>query len=80
MSVVVHPGREWSAEAPTQILEPRRFVGNDSAAQMYDVSLDGLRFLIEIKPVDHPQGDTTPMSLVVVQNWFDELKRIIAQK
>ena len=38
----------------------------------YDVSLDGQRFLM-IKP----GAEATPPSIVVVQNWTEELKRLV---
>jgi serine/threonine-protein kinase len=40
--------------------------------QTYDVSLDGKRFLM-IK-------EQAPATLVLVQNWFDELKRLVPTK
>jgi Tol biopolymer transport system component len=43
-----------------------------NAGRQYDISMDGRRFLI-IKAV-RPQSEAK--ELVVVQNWFDELKRL----
>jgi hypothetical protein len=42
------------------------------------VSLDGRRFLV-IKPVGNPMDNPTPMSIVVQQNWFEELKKLTAE-
>jgi hypothetical protein len=41
----------------------------------YDVSPDGRRFLM-IKE-GGPGGTASPASLVVVQHWFEELKRLV---
>jgi Tol biopolymer transport system component len=46
----------------------------------YDVSPDGKRFL-RIKLKDGgPDKSTTPVNFVVVQNWFEELKRLVPAK
>jgi serine/threonine-protein kinase len=46
----------------------------------YDVSADGKRFL-RIKLKDGgPDNRTTPVNFVVVQNWFEELKRLVPTK
>jgi hypothetical protein len=45
------------------------------AARTYDVSPDGRRFLM-IKAVASSTG-STPLQLVVVQNFFEELKRLV---
>jgi serine/threonine-protein kinase len=72
MRVGVTGGASWEASAPSKLFE-RRF---DNAAfhygRTYDVSLDGQRFLM-IKGAGDPNG--TPASMVVVLNWFEELKR-----
>ena len=41
----------------------------------YDISPDGKRFLM-IKP-DRPDNAATAPHLVLVQNWTDELKRLV---
>ena len=41
----------------------------------YDVSPDGNRFLM-IKR-GGPDGDTSPTQVILVQNWFDELNRLV---
>jgi hypothetical protein len=46
----------------------------------YDVSLDGKRFL-RIKLSDaSPDNSSAPVNFVVVQNWFEELKRLVPAK
>jgi serine/threonine-protein kinase len=44
----------------------------------YDVSPDGQRFLV-MKLLESPRG-TLPPGFVVVQNWFEELKRLVPAK
>jgi eukaryotic-like serine/threonine-protein kinase len=68
-------GRNWGAATATKLLDARYFTGGGAAgdpARHYDVSLDGTRFLMmkEIAP-------TTSVPIVVVQNWFAELKRLV---
>jgi len=46
----------------------------------YDVSRDGRRFLM-IKRVDAPDSQRTePSSIIVVQNWTEELMRRVAAR
>jgi serine/threonine-protein kinase len=49
--------------------------GSFASARTYDLSLDGSRFLM-IKEQAIPTGAAAP-SLVVVLNWFEELKRLV---
>ncbi len=42
---------------------------------MYDVSPDGRRFLMIKQATD--EGTAAPVQLVVVQNWIEELKRLV---
>ena len=61
------------------LLEPRYFsVGTVGAGRSYDVSLDGQRFLM----INRPGADATagPPSIVVMQYWSEELKRLVPTK
>jgi Tol biopolymer transport system component len=78
MGVTVGPGPAWSASAPRQVAPRGYFRGNFAAASTYDVSPDGKRFLM-IKGVDS-KPDNNPITLVVVQNWFEELRRTVPLK
>jgi hypothetical protein len=72
MSVSIQPGTAFTAGSPRVIFE-----GDYLAPQVgrnYDVSPDGKRFLM-IKP-SQPTKTATPTQLVVVLNWFEELKRL----
>ena len=44
----------------------------------YDVSLDGKRFLM-IKNAE-AEAEATPPQIIVVQNWREELKRLVPSK
>jgi hypothetical protein len=46
--------------------------------QTYDVSPDGQRFLM-IKNAD-AEGKVSPPQIIVVQNWDQELKRLVPTK
>ena len=73
MSVPVDSGPTFNARTPVKVVEGNYLFGVVGAPRTYDVSLDGLRFLM-IRPVT---ASTTPASLVVVQNWTEELKRLV---
>ena len=51
------------------------FVAGGSPGRTYDVSPDGQRFLM-IKPGGADQA-AAPPQIVVVKNWFEELKRLV---
>jgi len=79
MGVHVGAGPGWTTSAPAKVITANGYYyGGQGAAATYDVSPDGRRFLM-IKQRD-PQAETTPTSLVVVQNWLEELKRLVPTK
>jgi len=43
---------------------------------MYDVSRDGQRFLV-LKAVEGAQQTAPPPQIIVVQDWLEELKRLV---
>ena len=65
--------------APKTLLESA-YVADAGPApgRPYDLSSDG-RFLM-IKESTTPDGRATPASITVVQNWFEELKRVVPAK
>jgi serine/threonine-protein kinase len=75
MGVQVGAGPAWNATPPRQVAGRGYFRGNFAAASTYDISPDGRRFLM-IKRGDTAEG-SNPVALVVVQNWFEELKRAV---
>ena len=76
MGLDVMPGQSWKAGTPRQIIAGETyFLGPDgNPYRTYDVSLDGRRFLM-LK--NSSVGDETPSMphIIVVTNWFEELKR-----
>jgi serine/threonine-protein kinase len=71
-------GAGWSAGAPAKILEAQYFgggLGATTIGRTYDVSPDGRRFLM----IKEGSGDqsSAPPQIVVVQNWHEELKRLV---
>jgi len=75
MSVSVQTTPMFTTGNPTKLFEGPYFLAPGSGS--YDVSVDGQRFLM-IK--DNTAGDqtTTSGSIVVVLNWFEELKAKLA--
>jgi serine/threonine-protein kinase len=74
MGVTVSPGTSWTAAEPKQLVPDRYFGGGELVMRSYDVSRDGRRFLM-IKDDPAPSSISTSDSLILVQNWFEELKR-----
>jgi hypothetical protein len=75
MRVGVSRGSSWSATKPSVVVKERYFTNPVWWGRSYDVSPDGSRFLM-IKE-GGPGGVAPPASLVVVQHWFEELKRLV---
>jgi len=77
VSVTLTPS--FSAGNPTKLFDARsmlldgRFIAAGTQ-RTYDVSPDGQRFLMIKENAGSGEGDAPPASLVVVQNWFEELK------
>jgi len=75
MRVPVRPGPTWTAGPPTKLFDGPTFLRATvtGIGRPYDVAKDG-RFLM----VKEPAADRTPsIAMVVVQNWFEELKRLV---
>ena len=72
---VVATGTAWSSRTPIRLFEWPYYVGINSG-RSYDVSADGQRFLM-IKSGPGSEDTEARPSLVVVQNWFDELRRLV---
>jgi serine/threonine-protein kinase len=76
MRVGVTPGPTWDATAPTKLFEGRYGARAIQAGRTYDIAPDGKRFLM-IKAGASAGQTAVPTSLVVVQNWREELKRLL---
>ncbi len=72
MGVAVGRGSGWATSAPNVLVQGNYYVSNMRGGAAYDVSPDGKRFLV-MKSTDA----AAPASLVVVQNWGEELKRLL---
>ena len=80
MRVGVERGPTWAATAPTKLLDGRSFYGSGGVSgRAYDVSPDGKRFLM-IKPGSGAESTSASTSLVVVQHFDEELKRLVPTK
>jgi len=76
MRVGVTGGASWAASAPTKLFEGRYGAAGFHSGRTYDVSPDGRGFLMIKGGAGDPKG--TPASMVVVLNWFEELKRRVS--
>jgi Tol biopolymer transport system component len=70
-------GAAWSAGTPMKLLEGRYFTGGSNVSRSYDISPDGQRFLM-IKEAG--TDATEPPSIIVVEHWDEELKRLVPRK
>jgi len=71
MRVAVEADSVFKASKPTRLLGgPYEWTVLNYGGRLYDASRDGQRFLV-LKPVDVPQ----PSTIVVLQNWIDDLNR-----
>jgi eukaryotic-like serine/threonine-protein kinase len=75
MSVAITGGATWAAGRPVQLFEGRYFVPQGGAVgRTYDVSPDDKRFLMITA------DETANNTIVIVQNWQEELKRLVPTK
>ncbi len=79
MGVRVGSGATWTSSVPVKVLDNRYDLGGDISARRYDVSRDGRRFLV-LKDASGSDQTSAPASLIVVENWFEELKRRVPTK
>ena len=76
LAVPVEPGQSFRPGAPTELFAGPYFYGATvSASDVYDVSADG-RFLMIKEPQAADGGQTQP-EIVIVENWFEELERLV---
>jgi Tol biopolymer transport system component len=74
MAVAVNSDASFRAGPPQRLIEGD-YQAPNQGRQVYDVSLDDQRFLM-IKGLDTADAEAAPQ-IVVVQNWFEELKRLV---
>ena len=63
---------ELSVGTPRLLFEGRFLPGPNWARRNYDISPDGQRFLMIQR-----EQDLVPTEIIVVLNWFEELKRLV---
>jgi serine/threonine-protein kinase len=77
MTVRVQKGATWTASAPTKLFSGRFFYvdvqGQQGQGRTYDVTRDGQRFLM----IREGSTDAAAAKIIVVQNWTEELKRLL---
>ena len=78
MAVGVMRGQAWAATTPAVVVKPGYLTNLNWWGRSYDVSPDGQRFLM-IKE-GGADGPPAPASIVVVQHWVEELKRLVPTK
>ena len=72
----VEGGTTWKATAPTKLFDGHYFAPGGNPGRTYDITPDGQRFLM-VKEVDESGAS---QSLVVVQHFEEELKRLVPMK
>jgi eukaryotic-like serine/threonine-protein kinase len=68
-------GSAWSARAPQKIVDGPYVTVTAESGRTYDVSPDGRRFLMVKQPATRASAQ-----IVIVQNWFEELRRLVPAK
>jgi tRNA A-37 threonylcarbamoyl transferase component Bud32 len=63
----------WSASRPTTVVDGPYATEGVRDRRSYDVSADGRRFLV----IKQPRSEATVPQIVVVQQWLEELKRLV---
>jgi hypothetical protein len=74
MAVDVDTSTVFRPGAPRLLFEGP-YLAPQQGRQIFDVSLDDQRFLM-IKRAETSDADAPESQLIVVQNWFEELKRL----
>ena len=80
MRVGVERGPSWAATTPTLLVKAGYLMRPIfSLGRTYDIAPDGQRFLM-IKEGNGSDQTAAPTSLIVVQHWTEELKRLVPIK
>jgi hypothetical protein len=78
MRVGVARGPSWVATTPTQVVREGYYTIPYWWGLSYDISADAQRFLM-LKE-GGADGTPAPVSIIVVQHWVEELKRLLPTK
>jgi serine/threonine-protein kinase len=68
----------WRHDAPVRLFQGPYYTHGSTPERMYDVSLDGQRFLM-LRPAEQDQR-AVPPTIVIVQNFADDLKTRVPVK
>jgi Tol biopolymer transport system component len=80
MRVGVERASSWTATTPTLLVKEGYFMNPGGfPGRTYDISSDGQRFLM-FKNGGGSDQTAVPASLIVVQHWTEELKRLVPTK
>jgi Tol biopolymer transport system component len=74
-SVAVDVGQEYAFGVPVPLFSGNFYRAPSVESHSYDVARDGRFLMIQVD--DAATADEPPASIVVVQNWFEELKRLV---
>jgi serine/threonine-protein kinase len=78
MAVAVDAGEIFRSRAPVELFQGRYYYASTAAApDVYDVHPDGQRFLMI---TEAEAGAAVRPDIVIVQNWFEELERLVPTK
>jgi eukaryotic-like serine/threonine-protein kinase len=72
-AAAVDSGAELSFETPVMLFSGAYFGAPVPETRSYDVARDGRFLMIQLE--DSPTSNETPASVVIVENWFEELKQ-----
>ena len=79
MHVAVHSASAWNASPPAKLFEMQAyFLGSANGFTPYDLSANDRQFLL-IKP-DPLEARTSSSRMILVQNWTEELKRLVSAR
>jgi len=73
MAVSIETEPRFAVSSPSVVFEGPYLAGVGVGGRAYDIAADGDRFLM-IKPVD---DSTAAPQFIIVENWFEELKRLV---
>ena len=74
-------GAPFSSGTPVILFQAQYYSGSGAfLGRTYDVSPDGRHFLMIKESSGAADQTATPTQIVVVQNWVEELKRLVPTK
>ncbi len=79
MRVGVVRGPSWAATTSSTLVNGEYFTSGGTPGRTYDISPDGQRLLL-VKEGGGTDQTATPLQIIVVQHWGEELKRLVPTK